>query len=53
MRHLMLMTLPLLSCISLTAQGIESIAFRTETTLDIVTWNMERFPNFLKTVKLP
>ena len=44
MKHLMIAALQLIGCISLTAQSIEDISFGTETTLDIVTWNIERFP---------
>ncbi len=30
--------------LSLTAQGIEDLSFGTETTLEIMTWNIEHFP---------
>ena len=34
----------LICCCSLTAQGIEDLSFGTDSTLDIITWNIERFP---------
>ena len=36
--------LQLLACLSFTAQGIEDVSFGTETTLEIMSWNIERFP---------
>ena len=34
----------LLSCLSLIGQQFEDLAFGTESTLEIMTWNIERFP---------
>ncbi len=34
----------LVGCLSLTAQDIEDLSFGTETTLEIMTWNIEHFP---------
>ena len=44
MKYIMLLMLQLLGCLSFTAQGIEDISFGTETTLEIMSWNIERFP---------
>ena len=45
MRHMMMILLfQLAGCLSLTAQGIEDLSFGTETTLEIMTWNIEHFP---------
>ena len=40
----MILTFQLVACLSLTAQGIEDLSFGTETTLEIMTWNIEQFP---------
>jgi hypothetical protein len=51
MKYIMLLTLQLVACLSFTAQGIEDASFGTETTLEIMSWNIERFPkNGLTTV---
>ena len=34
----------LICCCSLTAQSIEDLSFGSDSTLDIITWNIERFP---------
>jgi len=34
----------MIGCFNLTAQNIEDLSFGTENTLDIMTWNIERFP---------
>jgi len=48
----MILTILLLSCISLTAQRIEDLSFGTETTFDVMTWNIEHFPkNGLNTMQ--
>ena len=44
MKHIMILTFQLVACLSLTAQGIEDLSFGTETTLEIMTWNIEQFP---------
>ena len=44
MKHIMVLIVQLLACLSLTAQSIEDLSFGTETTLDIMTWNIEHFP---------
>ena len=44
MKHIMILTFQLVGCLSLTAQGIEDLSFGTETTLEIMTWNIEHFP---------
>ena len=44
MKYIMIIILQLVSCLSLTAQGIEDLSFGTETTLEIMTWNIEHFP---------
>ena len=44
MKHIMILTFQLLSCLSLTAQSIEDLSFGTDTTLEIMTWNIEHFP---------
>jgi endonuclease/exonuclease/phosphatase family metal-dependent hydrolase len=44
MKHIMILTLQLVGCLSLTAQAIEDLSFGTETTLEIMTWNIEHFP---------
>lgn len=44
MRHIIILTFQLISCLSLTAQSIEDLSFGTETTLEIMTWNIEHFP---------
>ena len=52
MKHRMILTILLLSCISLTAQRIEDLSFGTETTFDVMTWNIEHFPkNGLNTMQ--
>ena len=52
MKHKMILTILLLSCISLTAQRIEDLSFGTETTLDVMTWNIKNFPkNGLNTMQ--
>ncbi len=43
MKHLLIL-FQLAGCLSLTAQGIEDLSFGTENTLEIMTWNIERFP---------
>jgi len=40
----MILLFQLAGCLSLTAQGIEDLSFGTETTLEIMTWNIEHFP---------
>ena len=44
MKHIMILTFQLLGCLSLTAQSIEDLSFGTDTTLEIMTWNIEHFP---------
>ena len=44
MKHIMILTLQLVGCLSLTAQAIEDLSFGTEATLEIMTWNIEHFP---------
>jgi len=41
---MMILLFQLAGCLSLTAQGIEDLSFGTETTLEIMTWNIEHFP---------
>ncbi|MEP0264638.1 endonuclease/exonuclease/phosphatase family protein [Dokdonia sp.] len=43
MKHIIIICL-LINCLSLTAQNIDDLSFGTESTLDIVTWNIEYFP---------
>ena len=44
MKKVLLILLLLTGCFSLTAQSIEDLSFGTDTTLEIMTWNIERFP---------
>ena len=44
MKHVMILTILLFSCISLKAQRIEDLSFGTETTFEVMTWNIEHFP---------
>ncbi len=44
MKHIMILIFQLIGCLSLTAQSIEDLSFGTETTLEIMTWNIEHFP---------
>ena len=41
---MMILLFQLAGCLSLIAQGIEDLSFGTETTLEIMTWNIEHFP---------
>jgi len=44
MKHLMILTILLLGCLSLTAQRIEDLSFGTDDTLEVMTWNIKTFP---------
>jgi endonuclease/exonuclease/phosphatase family metal-dependent hydrolase len=44
MKYIILVTLYLIGCLSIPAQSLEDVSFGTETTLEIMTWNIENFP---------
>jgi len=44
MKQLLLLTFQLIACLSIAAQDLQDLSFGTENTLEIMTWNIERFP---------
>ena len=44
MKKMILMVLMLINYFTIVAQNIDDISFGTDTTLEVVTWNIERFP---------
>jgi endonuclease/exonuclease/phosphatase family metal-dependent hydrolase len=44
MKQVFIKLLLLLSCYSLTGQNLDDLSFGTDTSLEIITWNIERFP---------